>query len=321
LATMEANPSSPALCMSLPGCGPYAEDAGPFTSSSGALVYTVRSPFSTVVPSLSGAPVEAFASDGYMATMANSNYNALEVTLRRTLGRAEFLAAYTYGKSLDNASGNGLGQGDNINPIDHGITKALSAFNVVQNFVVSYSYRLPFDKLPGPKRLTDGWMINGITRFATGFPVYINENDDYSLLGTGSTGQGNDVDEPNRAPGSLSFKDPRTAVLPGASAQCPNGCNPYFNVGVFSKEAIGQLGNSSRRFFGGPGWNNFDLSLTKDVKLTESKSLQFRGEFFNAWNHAQFGSPQGTINNSSTFGFVTSANAPRIGQVSMKFYF
>ncbi len=321
LATMEANPSNPALCMSLPGCGPYAEDAGPFTSASGAPVYSVRSPYNVVVPSLSGAPVEAFASDGYMATMANSNYNALELTLRRTLGRAEFLAAYTYGKSLDNASGNGLGQGDNINPINHAITKALSAFDVVQNFVVSYSYRLPFDKLPGPKRLTDGWMLNGITRFATGFPAYINENDDYSLLGTGSTGQGNDVDEPNRAPGSLSFKDPRTAVLPGASAQCPNGCNPYFNIGLFSKEAIGQLGNSSRRFFGGPGWNNFDLSLTKDVKLTESKSLQLRGEFFNAWNHAQFGSPQGTINNTSTFGLVTGANAPRNGKVRMKFFF
>ncbi len=284
-----------------------------------------------VVPSLSGAPVEAFASDGYMATMANSNYNALEVTLRRTLGRAEFLAAYTYGKSLDNASGNGLGQGDNINPIDHAITKALSAFNVAQNFVVSYSYRLPFDKLAGPKRLTDGWLINGITRFATGFPVYINENDDYSLLGTGSTGQGNDIDEPNRLPGSLGFKDPRTAGLPGTPG-CPRplGCNPYFKTTLFTPEpkpqisptvVMPQLGNSSRRFFGGPGWNNFDLSLTKDVKLTESKSLEFRAEFFNAWNHAQFQSPQGTINNTSTFGFVTGANPPRIGQVSMKFYF
>ena len=61
----------------------------------------------------------------------------------------------------------------------------------------------------------DQWLgINGITRFATGFPVYLQENDDYSLLGTGSTGQGNDVDEPNRALGNLSFKNPRTEVLP-----------------------------------------------------------------------------------------------------------
>ena len=155
--------------------------------------------------------------------------------MRRTLGRAEFLAGYTWAKSLDNSSGNGLGQGDNINPLNPGITKALSAFDVAQNFVISYSYRMPFDKLPGPKRLTDGWMLNGITRFATGFPVYILETDDYSLLGTGGIGQGNDIDEPNRAPGSLSFKNPRTEVLPGASPQCPQGSNPYFNTALFPR--------------------------------------------------------------------------------------
>jgi hypothetical protein len=318
LATMEANPSNPALCLSLPGCGHSAEDAGPFTSATGALVYTVRSPYNNVVNGLNG-PTEAFASDGYMATMANSNYNSLEVTLRRTMGRAEFLTGYTFSKSLDNASGNGLGQGDNINPINHALTKALSAFNVAQNFVMSYSYRLPFDKIGRPNRVTNGWVINGITRFATGFPVYLLENDDYSLLGTAGTGQGNPIDEPNRAPGSLNFKDPRSAVLPNPAF--PAGKNPYFNTALFTPETLGQLGNSSRRFFGGPGWNNFDLSLTKDLRLTESKSLQFRAEFFNAWNHAQFGGPQGTVNNNPTFGFVTSANAPRIGQVGMKFIF
>jgi hypothetical protein len=143
-----------------------------------------------VVTGLSG-PTEAFASDGYMATMANSNYNSLEVTFRRTVGRLEFLTGYTWAKSLDNASGNGLGQGDNINPSNHGITKALSAFNVSQNFVMSYSYRVPFDKLGRANRLTNGWVINGITRFATGFPVYLQENDDHSLSGTSGTGQGN----------------------------------------------------------------------------------------------------------------------------------
>jgi hypothetical protein len=308
LATVEANPSSPALCASLPGCGPNSEDGGPFTSATGAQIYSVRSPYNNVVPNLTGGLTEAFSSDGYMATMANSNYNALEVTLRRTLGRAEFLAAYTFSKSLDNTSGNGLGQGDNVNPIDPAISKALSAFNVAQNFVISYAYRLPFDKLPGPKRLTDGWSFNGITRFATGFPVYIWENDDNSMLGTSGVGQGNDIDEPNRAPGSLDFQNPRSG-------------QPYFNTSLFSVEKVGQLGNSSRRFFGGPGWNNFDLSLTKDVRLTESKSLQFRAEFFNAWNHAQFWSPQGEISNNPTFGVITGANSPRIGQVAMKLFF
>jgi len=320
LATVEANPSSPALCESLSaaGCGPNTEDAGPFQTSTGP-IYTVRSPYNIVVNGLNG-PTEAFSSNGYMATMANSNYNSLEFTLRRTMGRLEFLTGYTYSKSIDNASGNGLGQGDNINPIDHKITKALSAFNVTHNLVVSYAYRIPFDKLGGPKRLTDGWAINGITRFATGFPVYILENDDHSLLGTPGSGQGNGIDEPNRLPGSLNFQNPRTEILPGADPQYPNGKNPYFNNALFPKALIGQLGNSSRRFFGGPGWNNWDLSLTKDLRLTESKILQFRAELFNAWNHAQFGAPVGDRLNSN-FGFVTSANRSRIGQVGIKFLF
>jgi len=314
LATMQANPANPTLCASLSsaGCGPNAEDAGPFTSSTGDLVYSVRSPFNTVVQGLSGM-TEAFAGDGYMATMANSNYNSLEVTLRRVVGRLEFLTGYTWAKSLDNASGNGLGQGDNINPLNHAVTKALSAFDVTNNFVMSYSYRLPFDKLGRAKRLTDGWVLNGITRFASGFPVYLTETDDRSMLGTGNTGQGNVIDVPNRLPGSLNITDPRKADV-------SSGTNPYFNTALFTKEEIGQLGNANRRFFHGPGWNNWDLSLTKDLRLTESKSLQFRAELFNAWNHTQFGSPTGSILNS-TFGFVTSANSARVGQLGMKFLF
>ena len=321
LATVAGNPSNPALCESLAasGCGPNNEDAGPFTNASGQPVYSVRSPFNEVVTGLNG-PTEAFASDGYISTMANSNYNSLEVTMRRTLGRAEFLAGYTWAKSLDNSSGNGLGQGDNINPFNPSVSKALSAFNVAQNFVISYSYRMPFDKLPGPKRLTDGWMLNGITRFATGFPVYILETDDYSILGTGGVGQGNDIDEPNRLPGSLSIQNPRAEVIPNSNN--PTGSNPYFNTALFPREALGQLGNANRRAFNGPGWNNFDLSITKDVRLTESMRLELRGEFFNAWNHAQFQAPQGNFNNSD-FGFVTNTitNNQRIGQVGAKFVF
>lgn len=114
------------------------------------------------------------------------------------MGRLEFLAGYSWTKSLDNASGNRLGLGDNLNPINPKITKALSAFNVSNDFVVSYSYRLPFDKIGHANRFTSGWALSGITRFASGFPVYLTESDDNSLLGTFGTGQGNDIEEPNR---------------------------------------------------------------------------------------------------------------------------
>jgi hypothetical protein len=309
MSTVEANPGNPALCLSLsqpsevmpgtPTCSPYGELTTYYPITGGEIT-TTRFPFSA-----------ALGSDDWDATMANSNYNALETSLRHTAGRLEFLVGYTFSKSLDNASGNGLGQGDIINTLNPRLSKALSAWDSPNNFVVSYNYRVPFDKLWHPNRLTNGWALSGITRFSTGFPVFILEGDDNSLTGSGGGGQGNGWDEPNRLPGALNITDPR-------KANPATGTNPYFTTSLFTPEAVGQLGNSNRRFFHGPGWNNWDMSLSKELPLTESKKLEFRAEFFNIFNHAQFGAPVGNID-SSIFGFVTTANAPRIGQVAMKF--
>jgi hypothetical protein len=83
------------------------------------------------------------------------------------------------------------------------------------------------------------------------------------------------------------------------------------------------IGNSGRRFFSGPGINNFDLTLQKDLKIAESKSLEFRVEMFNAFNHAQFYGPQSVDGNigDSTFGQVVSAAPPRLIQLAAKFVF
>ena len=135
----------------------------------------------------------------------------------------------------------------------------------------------------------------------------LSESDDNSLLGTNGSGLGGEVDVPNHTLGSLNFMNPRKGL-------------PYFNTSLFSPEALGQFGDANRRFFHGPGLNNFDMALVKDLRLTETKSLEFRAEWFNIFNHAQFGEPNGNID-SSIFGLVTSANPPRIGQVAMKFFF
>ena len=81
---------------------------------------------------------------------------------------------------MDNSSG----YGEQYNPINPRLSRGLSAFDSTHNFVASYAYTLPFDKLDGPKKLTNGWQISGITRFSTGLPVTILETDDRSLLGT-----------------------------------------------------------------------------------------------------------------------------------------
>jgi hypothetical protein len=139
------------------------------------------------------------------------------------------------------------------------------------------------------------------------------EYDDRSLLGTTSAGGVGVLDVPNYIPGNLDITNPRKG---NAAA----GTDPYCNNTLFPKEALGQLGDANHRFFHGPGLNNWDFALLKDLRITESKKLEFRGEFFNIFNHAQFGLPSGQ-RTSSNFGYVTSANAPRIGQVALKFLF
>ncbi|HEV2425187.1 MAG TPA: carboxypeptidase regulatory-like domain-containing protein [Terriglobia bacterium] len=309
LADLESNPADPALCLSLsqqsevvPGtgtCGPFAED-GPFYPASGGVIPTTRTRFKN-----------GLGSNGWFATMANSNYNAFEASLRHTGRHSSVLASYTYSKAMDNASSWGPGvsdAGEEINPVNPKISKALSAFDLTHNFVVSYSYELPFERLLRANKLSQGWIVTGITHYTTGLPVTITEQDDNSLLGTWCTGPTcSVVDTPNFTPGPLQFTNPRSG-------------NVYFNTSLFSPEALGQLGNSNRRFFHGPGIANWDFGLMKDLNLTESKKLEFRAEFFNIFNHAQFGPPQGDIINSA-FGLVTSASDPRIGQLAIKLLF
>jgi hypothetical protein len=304
ISFLESNPGSAALCESLnastlaPGqtpCGPFLE-SNTYTLNSGQQVLGTR-------PLLGNL----FISNAYMDEMANSNYNSLQVSLRHTSKTSSFLIGYTYGKALDNASA--LEQG--INPLNYKDSKALSSFDVTQDFVASYSVR-PFDSFSFAnssvgKWAIRGWELSGITTFSTGLPVALSENDDRSLLGSG-TG----VDLPDRAPGKiLNDTNPR------------NG-NTYFNTSLFSLEPLGQIGDSGRNFFHGPGINNFDLAAAKDFVITESKRLEYRCEFFNAFNHAQFGgiggSPNGLIN-SGVFGLVTGARDPRIVQMALKFVF
>ncbi len=328
LSDLIADPGSPSICNALTaegaiqigtsppvvGCGPGDENtafaipagqpvpAGAFTEPCPA----GTSPGSTCVPGTRTVLNPAFfGPDGYFITIGNSNYNSLQVNLRHTSNRAQVLVGYTFSKSLDDASG----YGEQINPVNARLTRGLSAFDVTNNFVVSYNVNLPLDKVSGPSRLTHGWALSGITRFSTGVPVTLIETDDHSLLGTSFTGpQPLPVDTPDFAGGSVGITNPRTS---------PN--HTYFNTSLFSSSPIGLEGNSSRRFFHGPGTNNWDMALVKDTSLTESKRLEFRAEFYNLFNHAQFLTPSGIL--SSNFGEVLSAASPRIGQLSLKLLF
>jgi Carboxypeptidase regulatory-like domain/TonB dependent receptor len=303
----EANPGDPALCLFLSNpanlapeqtpCGPFNE-SNVFTTASGQVINGTRGPLGP-----------NFGSNTNQATIGNSNYNALELSLRHTSRRLELFAAYTYSKSIDQSSS----LGEQVNPIDPSLSRAVSAFDMKHNFVASYSYQIPFEHLfHAANRWTEGWAVSGITRFSSGFPVTLVNLGDNSLLGAEPNGINNfGVDEPDFTPGRLHLNgNPR------------NG-QPYFNTALFSLQPLGTPGTSARRFFYGPGLNSYDMALLKNLKLPESKSLQLRLEAFNVFNHAQFfgaGAVDGNID-SSTFGQVLSAGPPRLLQVGAKFSF
>ncbi len=94
----------------------------------------------------------------------------------------------------------------------------------------------------------------------------------------------------------------------------------FFNPDAFQRAAYGAVGNAGRNNFHGMGINNFDFSLMKDTKLTETTRIELRLEFFNFFNHTQFGAPTSNIN-SANFGRTLSARDPRFVQLAAKFYF
>jgi hypothetical protein len=308
LTQVEANPGNAALCLSLRGsgvapgtvqCGPNGENTT-YTLPNGSLVYGTRGPFG-----------DDFTSDSYQINTANSSYNSFQATLQRSAGDFTFLAAYTYSKSIDDASGyENVGSGNvraQTNFTNYALSRNLSAFNVPNNFVISYSYAIPLDRglRALPKRLTQGWSIAGITRFSNGLPVTISQSGDLSLVGSPGT------DVPNFI-GPLTIQNPRNGG--------PNGPNQYFAASAFTSGPLGGFGNASDRFFEGPGISNWDMSLHKNTTIREGMMIQFRAEYFNAFNHTQFMNPNGNFS-SSQFGLVTTAQNPRIGQLSLKFLF
>ena len=306
LVLTSANPGNPALCLSVsqssqvmpgtPTCGSFSE-GGTFTEADGGTVQ-VRGPFSAQFDAVS-----------YQKTIGNSAYNALEISLRHQSKSLEIIAGYTYSKSLDDSSS----LAEEVNPASPGLTRALSAFDMRHNFVVNYKYDLPFDRLIRHKKLlTEGWSLSGVTRFGMGLPVTLFNNNDTSLLGTMPNGiNNNGLDTPNVASGDLNI-----------NTDSRNG-KPAFNAALFSLPPLGQLGNTRRRYFSGPGIDNFDTALQKTVKLTELKSLEFRAEVFNTFNHPQFFGPAAVNGNfsSASFGQIENADPPRLIQLAAKFVF
>ena len=297
-----------ALCQSLAGCGPGGE-GGVYTQGGQSYYGTFtglidNQTISQNYQNSSGGPVVAFATATWLQNSANSNYNSLQVSAERRARDLTFLVSYTYAHSLDSYAAK-------YDPRDPSRAYGPSTFDMRHNLVISYNWDLPFERLFGPRRITTGWHITGISRFNTGTPVSLQSGGDFALTNIG-------LDYPTqiaaihklnpRGPGHLYFD-------PSAYAFNLNSCG-----GNLGYEACGVTGSAKQFSFNGPGAINTDAGIEKDTKITESMAFNLRLEMFNVFNHANF---QGVVGNANSgqFGQATNTAPARVGQISAKFIF
>jgi hypothetical protein len=248
-----------------------------------------------------GIPVfnSIFAED----TIANSNYNSLQVQVEKRFSHGmEFQASYTFSKSFDQAS-----SFENVlNPLNIDRSWALSLFDARNRLVFSYVWELPIPKKHGlVGKVANGWAVSGITTFQSGFPIRITSSDDLELM--------NSFDF--EYPGEPDIVKPFHTVNPRG----PNSL--FFDPSTFQPQALGTIGGAPRSVCCGPGINNFDVGVHKETQLSEQTRLEFRGEFFNFVNHAQFVTPDGNISDGGDFGRVMQARDPRLVQFALKLFF
>ena len=267
----------------------------------------------------------------------SSNYNSLQVTVRKQLSRGLTMqAAYTWSKALtdlSNISANPTANSNNASNLAQQYGAA--TFVRPQRFVVSYSYDLPFRARNGlAGKLMDGWNVSGVTLVQDGLPMTIGDSAAGTIYGTAGGGNQSGYARAQMCPG-MTYGNIATAGGVEQRLGGGSGGPGYLNRSAFcAPPAIGDgtdFGNSGTGIIQGPGQFNWDISLLKTMRITERETLQFRTEFFNAFNHAQFNNPNsngGFLSNavpnlsSGAFGQITTTSVnPRVIQFALKFSF
>ena len=265
---------------------------------------------------------------------ANANYNAASVKVtKRFSGGLTYLAAYTFAKSIDDASSIRTNDGDTLFPQNSHCLRcerALSTFNTKNRFVTSLLYDIPvgrgrhYDvKNRVLNAVVGGWQVGTIFTYQTGFPLTIQGNArDFS-------GTGGGFDRPNyTGVNPVLPNDLQTTQHYFNNCTPATGTTPARNCGLngttgpsFVPQNLGTFGNVGRNTLVGPRLFNFDSSLIKDFHVTESQYLQFRFESFNTTNHPNWGNPDSSVF-SNSFGTITGTRTSmRQLQLALKYIF
>jgi hypothetical protein len=290
------NVSSPSACGTVSG---YTLGCGPEGSAFG-VPYT-QFPFSTVSNS---------------TDQGSAHYNSLQIKAETKSSHGVYaLLGYTYARAYDNGFTDGLGSsiGATYYPLPNWekLDWGLSQINLNQNFTASIIWTLPFGKgktfgnsWNGPvNTILGNWEINVIEKATSGFPVFIVDSANSS--GVNFENNGNSLNRPNQT-----CSNPQS----GGSTLAA-----WFSTSCFSAPAAGEIGNASRTPLSGPDFINTDFSVIKHFPVKENFRIDFRAEFFNLFNHAQFGMPGADVNSPATFGIISSTvNNPRVMQFALK---
>jgi hypothetical protein len=273
-------------------------------------------------PNINGQPV--YPNYGSIASInsgVDSNYNAAQITLEKRMTHGfSFLTNFTWAKELDDFAPAGgspyltnsctCGRYFDYGPSDDDLSKT---------FKVNGEYLVPRINLPkGIDQIVNGWEFSGTLSWQTGFPFSLFSDNDNS--GSGIFGDRAD----------LAVSSVQQAVLSTGRSHAAE-VQEWFNTNAFEQNAPGTFGDTGKNILRGPRFFDADLSAAKNAKLTERLSMEFRAEFFNAFNNVNFARPDGNLLDS-TYGQITgmagasSSNTygtaqPRIIQFALKFLF
>ncbi len=293
----------------------------------------------------------SFASLPEFRNVAKASYNGLQASLKKTVteggwfGSSYFTFAYTYSHNIDNAGG--FARPTSLVPAyAPRLFRASSDFDIRQRVVVSGGWNVPFDRWweSGPERLVRGWSLFPILAARTGTPFDIPAGLQSSLDFTspGPSGAGDPGLVRANQVGALIYNDPRRVSAYGSSTghywfdptafsnqQCSvqdPSCQPSAavfpsDVQAVANPAVRTYGTQARNSLRAPSLYNLNLAVSKKTQLfSERSQLEFRADFFNLLNHAEFGIPNNNIN-SHTFGQILSTVDPRIIQLAVRISF